>query len=230
MNSKLVSTFLDFLKSDASWVLSTWYSVITKGARAFDGTDFKKPSALPLALRFLTYIGLFAFMVEVPIAALLQLPYDKPAYATTAIILNLVLWIGYASVLHLSMKAFGGKAEFRESVVVFCFSTALYVPILVLQWPILHHIVPSLARGEFVPTEYIEHLPKRESVTFFTLWLLSSALLIYFFVVVITALRKLHELHDEKGVLAGLLGMLGVVGVVFFVSFPMHKILYAAFK
>lgn len=230
MNSNPFAALFEFLKTDASWMLSTWYSVITRGARAFDGLDMSHPSTILLSFRFLTYIGLFTFLIDVPVAALLKLPYDKPAYAMTAILLNLVLWIGYASALHLGMKAFGGAAEFRESIVIFCFSTAFYIPILVLQWPTQPHIVPMLASGKMAQSEYIERLPKDEALAFSLLSLLSTALLIYFFVVVISALRKRHGLDEEKGLLAGLAGVLGVVGIVAYISFPMHKILYTAFK
>lgn len=230
MSSNPATAFLELLKSDASWVLSTWYTVVTKGSKAFNVEDLKKPNALPLALRFLTYIAVFTFLIEVPVAALLKLPYDKPAYVTSSIVLNLVLWLVYASILHVAMKALGGKGEFRESLAIFCFSTALFVPVLVFQWPIIHHIMPSMGRGEPLPANYLEGLTSGEAFRFQVLWLISTAFLAYFFVVVIAALRKTHRLQDARGALAGLVGILGIAAVIAFVSFPMHKVIYTAFN
>ena len=42
------------------------------------------------------------------------------------------------------MRIFGGSAELRESIVVFCFLTAFFPPIIVLQLPLKKYTIPLM--------------------------------------------------------------------------------------
>lgn len=229
MDSKPAQAFLEFLKTDASWFLSTWYAVITKGTAAFAAVDLTRADTLVHALRFLLYIAVFGLLLEVPAAALLKIPYDNPAFVASSLALSGILWLGYATVLHGAMKAFGGRAELQQSLAIFCFSTAWFVPIMVLQWPLFRYAIP-VAKGDPVSPELIMTLPSMEMIALAVAALLSTALLAYFFWITSKALQHTHRLAGLRALSALVIGVGGVLLVVLFFSMPMYNLLYNAFK
>ncbi|MEO1147880.1 MAG: hypothetical protein AAFY26_20050 [Cyanobacteria bacterium J06638_22] len=223
---------IEFLGKDWRSFIKSWYAVITKGHRVFEHLDLRDESTLIYGLRFMFYIGLIGVILEIPVAALVGLQHEKPSYLVSSLVLLLSLWIGYSVIFHLSMKVVGGTAELRETIAEFCFLTAFFPPIMMLQLPLQQYMIPFLRESDNQEDQlnviFQLIFSPSDLMTFLTLYVLSSGLTIYFFIVLYKALRLINNLQGFKMISGFSLGIFGVFLFVNLISVPLHNILYNA--
>ena len=229
MELKAAKDILDFLKTDGHDFVTSCYSIVSKGKVAFESVDLRSTTTLTYAIRFMVYVAVISFVLEVPIAALVGLPYYKPAYVATNLTLILILWLSYAMVLHLSMKSLGGQAQLIQSMSIFCFLTAYFIPIMVVQWPLQKYLIPAIKESASIQPDWLPELSAVELVSIYTLALIQTFLFLYFLVIAFRVLRYVHKLSMTRALAGFMLGIIGMVLIVFLISLPMHHTIYNAF-
>jgi hypothetical protein len=228
MEFGVVKEVVEFLKADGKAFIRLSYRVITRGPAALDTVDPDNINTLIFGLRFMVYVAVVGFLLEVPVAAGIGLSYDKPAYVASTLLLDLACWLLYGTVFHSSMKWVGGKAAPHQPLAVFCFLTALFLPIMVLLWPLQRYVMPMM-QAEDIFNAPVRFTSLSKYVSFAILALVAYALFAYYLTVAFRILQKIHTLSTPRAVLGFGLGLCDMLLLVVLVSLPVQQSIYTVF-
>jgi TIR domain len=217
------------LRSELSRFLETVYMVLGHGASALAKLDLNSQETFAFAFRFAIYVALFDFIISVPVAALIGLPYDKPAFALTSICLDFFLWLSYALLLHFSLKMLrGSHATARASISSFFLLTAYLIPAIVFMLPISKTLAEAIrTAGEFWQVR--DQIASTIGVLFVVSYVAGLVVMVKFAIEVGRAYSAIHRQSRLKSFVGFGTGLAGIVVLIVYVSGPMHHVLYSAF-
>jgi hypothetical protein len=206
-------------------VVSTWFSVITRGSHAFQRIDLENSSVLFYSLKFMLYMAFVDLLLHLPLAAAAR-GTGKAVSIESLLLLETYLEfliLGFA--LHGAMRLVGGKGSLQASIAAYCFLTA-YLPIIsVSMMPVRALIFPSIERHPTLPT-VIQSLPKLsqlsawEATGFWLSFVLTTLVFVIFSVAVFRTFRMLHKLSKARAMLGFLLGLISAVAILSFFVEP----------
>jgi hypothetical protein len=216
-------------RSELSRVIETVYMVLSHGASALAKLDLNNEETFAFSVRFAVYVAIFEFVITVPVAALIGLPYDKPFFALASVCLDFFLWLSYALIFHFALKLFrGSHATARESVSSFFLLTAYLMPAIVLYLP-----VSKTMADAFRTTEEFWQLMDQVRPAIGVIFLLSDlagmAVVAKCVIEVFRAYKAIHRQSRLKTLAGFGTGLAAIVIFVLYVSIPLHHVLYNAF-
>jgi len=207
-------------------VVSTWFSVITRGSRAFERIDLEKSSVLFYSLKFMLYVALVDLLFHLPFAVATG-GTGKAVSIESLLLLETYLEfliLGFA--IYGAMRLVGGKGSLQASIAAYCLLTA-YLPIIsVLMMPMRALIFPSMELHPDLPTvikqagPQLSHLSAWEATGFWLSFLLSTLVFVIFFVAIFRTFRLLHKLSNARALLGFLLGLISASAILALIVEP----------
>ncbi len=207
---------------NAKQVIITWFSVLTRGADAFERIELETSSTLFYALTFMLYMALVDVLLHIPLAA----KSGTKAVITVESVLLLETYIEYLAtgfILYGSMKLFGGKGGLQPCIAAYCLLTA-YLPIVsVLMTPMRTLIFPALTQGTDVQqiSESVRGLSASARFGFLLSFLLTTVVFVVFLTAVFRTFRKLHKLNGARAGMALVAGLVCSAVVLLFIVKPL---------
>lgn len=220
---------------EAKDVVINWFVVLSQGPAAIEKLNLGATSTVFFALRFLLYVDLVDFAVDIPSLASSGVRYDDEIFIAISLAVNFVEYLSVALILYGTLKLFGGKARVEECVAAFCFLTA-YLPLAaILRLPTVSITVKAIDTSSNFPeavnqsTLNLLHLSHWDLTVFMISYLLSTLVFVLFFSNVFRCFRRLHALPGKKALLAYALGLLCALGFVAAFVLPFEGALDRAF-
>ena len=137
MDMGVVKELVQFFKADRKEFVRLSYAIPTRGSAALATIDLDDINTLIYGLRFMLYIAVIGFLFRSSGRCQPGPTLREPWICGVIPGVNLVLWLLYATVTHFSMRLAGGKATLHHTLAVFCFLTAFFLPLMVIQWPLM---------------------------------------------------------------------------------------------
>jgi hypothetical protein len=213
---------------NAKQVIVTWFSVLTRGADAFERIELETSSTLFYALTFMLYMALVDVLLHIPLAA----KSGTKAGLTFESVLLLETYIEYLAaglILYGSMKLFGGKGGLQPCIAAYCLLTA-YLPLAsVLMTPMRTLIFPVLTQGTDVKQivesarGQLDQLSAWASFGFLLSFLLTTVVFVVFLTAVFRTFRKLHKLNRARAGVALIVGLVCSAVVLVFIVEPLFS-------
>ncbi len=94
-------------------IISTWFSVITRGRKAFEKLDLEKSSTLIYALKFMFLMAFVGLIIDLPLAAKIGSTLKVMAIPPLLVAEAYIEYLAIALILHGSMKLVGGKGVYQ---------------------------------------------------------------------------------------------------------------------
>ncbi len=209
-------------------VLVLWFAIITKGHRALTGLDFQNDTTLFFSLRFMIYMGLICFALQFPLLSVFGDKQDNIVFIMASLLFLYVTWFSYATIIHLSIKVFGGKGVFKATFAAFCFLSA-FMPIglfifLVPEW----YYLKTIDRVPFIigPNDSVfRYLAPNEKIPVLIFFFLGLTLLIYSFVHYYKSLRIIHKISNLKGFISFSSSIMLIILFALYVERPLDEVL-----
>ncbi|HEV2133842.1 MAG TPA: hypothetical protein VGR47_06225 [Terracidiphilus sp.] len=195
-------------------VLTTWFSVLTRGPKSFHAAHLDRNSTLLYGLRFMFYMIVIELVLTIPFAKGMESKSENVFVIGGALAEDLVEYLAAALILHGAMKAFGGKGRAQGCVASYCFFTA-YVPIIaifMLPWNRLS--TPLMAKSANYPqivaqlSGTLSQLATWDRYTLVLSFLAATVVWILFYTGVFRCFRALHKLSRTRAVFAFVVGLL----------------------
>jgi hypothetical protein len=196
-----------------------WLSILARGHRALDPLDLHRPETVWRALRFAMFMTLAGAVIRLPTIAFAGERSWSPVFLATYLAANYIEWLAAAVILHLAMKALGGRGTVAKSIAAVCFLSA-YLPVIGLaQIPVwgLHVSVlkdvadvawsPAMAHAALV--QFTERLGSFGVIRVVMAFGVASALWLILAAGTFSALRSLHRVGRARALLAFGLGLAG---------------------
>lgn len=204
-----VNASIDTIFEKFKDIILTWFSVLTRGRKAFEKLDLEKSSTLIYALKFMFLMVFVDLIVNLPLAARIGgstlIVVAIPSFLVAEAYIE---YLTIAFVLHGSMKLVGGKGRLQSCIAAYCFLTA-YLPLIgVLMLPERMITVPAmLDSSNYIAAVY----QSRDRWNQLSTWdrsgvalsfLLATAVFVMFFTAVFRIFRALHRLSWARAMLA----------------------------
>jgi len=213
---------------NAKQVIITWFSVLTRGADAFERIELETSSTLFYALTFMLYMAFVDVLLHIPLAA----KSGTKTVLTVESVLLLETYIEYLAtglILYGSMKLFGGRGRLQPCIAAYCLLTA-YLPIIsVLMTPMRTFIFPFLTQGTDVQQiaksvrGQVAQSSAWVSFGFFLSFLLTTVVFVVFLTAVFRTFRKLHNLTRARAGVALVVGLVCSAVVLVFIVEPLFS-------
>src|SRR5215472_1090823 len=201
-------------------VVSTWFSVITRGSRAFEQIDLEKSSVLFYSLKFMLYAALVDLLFHLPFAVATG-GTGKAVSIESLLLLETYLEfliLGFA--IYGAMRLVGGKGSLQASIAAYCFLTA-YLPIIsFLMMPMRALIFPTMERHPDLPDvlqsvgPQLCQLSVWKATGFWLSFVLTTLVFVIFFVVIFRTLRTIHKLTNARALLGFLVGLISAAAIL----------------
>jgi hypothetical protein len=217
----------------------SWLALLTRRHRALDPLDLRRPGTSWRAFTFLLVMMLIGEALRLPTAARAGLPYWNVGYLVMDVIVNTVEWLAIGVVLHLAMRAFGGRASLPQSIVIVCYLAA-WLPVIALSqmpvWGLRVSVAKDMADVAWRPgtaletvTRFVQDLGVFGTVRVAVSFVLATVLWALLLTSLYAALRTVHHVRGPKALAAFALG--GAAAVIFIALFyaPVLGAVYAAF-
>jgi hypothetical protein len=195
-------------------VLTTWFSVLTRGPKSFHAAHLERNSTLLYGLRFMFYMVVVELVLTIPFARGMESKSENMFVIGGALAEDVVEYLAAALILHGAMKAFGGKGKAQGCVASYCFFTA-YIPIIaifMLPWNRLS--TPLIAKSASYPqiiaqiSAMARQLATWDRFTLVLSFLAATAVWILFYTGVFRCFRALHKLSRTRAAFAFIVGLL----------------------
>jgi len=218
---------------------ASWLSLLTRRHRALDPLDLDKPSVLWRALRFLILMLAIGELLRLPAAAQAGIEYWNLGYAVAYVLAGCVEWLALGVALHLAMRAVGGRASLRKSVVVICFMAGAWLPLIALSqapvWGLNISVLRDMTDVGWNPatagqkmTAFVNALGAYGVLRVVASFLAATALWLILLTSVFAAFRTLHRLDRGCAVGAFVLGVAADLAFVGLVLGPLFGNVYHA--
>jgi len=200
-------------------VVSTWFSVITRGSRAFERIDLEKSSVLFYSLKFMLYVALVDLLFHLPFAVATG-GTGKAVSIESLLLLETYLEfliLGFA--IYGAMRLVGGKGSLQASIAAYCFLTA-YLPIIsFLMMPMRALIFPTMELHPDLPTA-VQSVPQLSQLSawkatgFWLSFVLTTLVFVILFVAIFRTFRTIHKLSNARALLGLLLGLVSAAAIL----------------
>jgi len=194
-------------------IISTWFSVITRGRKAFEKLDLEKSSTLIYALKFMFLMAFVGLIIDLPLAAKIGSTLKVMAIPPLLVAEAYIEYLAIALILHGSMKLVGGKGGLQSCVAAYCFLTA-YLPLIgFLMLPTRMITLPAmLESSNYIDAVYQtrdrwDKLSTWDHFSFALSFLLATVVFVLFFAAVFRQFRALHQLRKPRAVFAFIGGL-----------------------
>jgi hypothetical protein len=220
-------------------VAASWLALLTRRHRALDPLMLERPEMLWRAFGFLVLMMLIHEALKLPAVMSAGLESQRIGFIAAQIFTNSVAWLSLGAALHLGMRAFGGRASLRRSLVVVCFLSG-WLPLISLSqapvWGLHISVTRDMASAGWDPAvaaermvRFVRELGRFGTVRLLLSFALATALWVILLASLFTALRTLHGLARARA-LAGLgLGLSAEALFLGFLYAPVTGAVYAAF-
>jgi hypothetical protein len=216
-----------------------WMSIITRGHTALDPLALDRPETLWRALRFLVLMLAVVAVLHLPAVTIPGAAYVKLGYLLAYVAADYVQWLGAGLVLHVAMKAVGGRATFQKSLAAFCFLAA-YLPLIAVAqipvWGLNVAVVREAADLAWDPAQGAERMRAfAEGLGAFGIarvvlsFLVATYLWWRFLAAVFRGFRALHRLSTPRALLGLGLGLGAMAVFVAVVVMPYFGTVYGRF-
>jgi hypothetical protein len=228
-----INAIFEMFKDIFKDIIETWFSVLTRGRKAFEKLDLEKSSTLIYALKFMFVMAFVDLIIDLPLAAksggsILTGVTIPPFLVAEAYI----EYLTFAFILHGSMKLVGGKGGLQACIAAYCFLTA-YMPLIgILMLPERMITLPAMLESsnfyDAIHTIRWDHLSTWDRSSVVLGFFLSTAVFVLFFAAVFQQFRELHQLSKPRAVFAFIGGMVGsAVIMAMFLEPPLAALLRA---
>jgi hypothetical protein len=218
---------------------ASWLALLTRRHRALDPLALERPDMLRRAFGFLLLMMALDALLKLPVAASAGVDAWHAGFITAQVLTNAVAWLSLATALHLAMRAVGGRADLRRSLVVLCFLAA-WLPLIALSqapvWGLHISLTRDMASAAWDPTQaadrmarFVDALGGFGTIRLLVSFVLATALWVTLLVSVFTALRTLHGLTRSAAAVGLGLGLVAEVLFLAFVYAPLMGSIYDAF-
>lgn len=216
-------------------VLTTWFSVLTRGPKSLQATHLDRNSTLLYGLRFMFYMAVVELVLTIPFAKGMESKTGNMFLVGAALAESLIEYLAAALILHGAMKAFGGKGRAQACIAGFCFFTAYMPVIAVLMLPWNRVYAPVMAKSADYPQIIgqlfgkLQQLATWDRSALVISFLASSAVWVLFLTGVFRCYRALHKLGRLRAAFAFTAGLLFTAGFELVFAVPMASAVFQAF-
>ena len=236
--SEIAKIAVDLITNNGRAFLETWFAIMTKRGEYFKEISLNKIDALVNSIMFMAIISIICVLIEMPAAALNGFKYKSPVSVVSGFFVLVTLWLCYATIMHVIMTVFGGKASYQEFIALFCLLTAFFPPITLLGLPVSIYMEPAIKKSpnaaEFTSySNFMDIWSAAQSTGgLFVLIVWSIFALIVFAWFVVVLLRSSNYIHGVSGIRAWSANILFIICLYTFVltfAYPFQNFVLRAF-
>ena len=235
--SGILKAFQDFLVANGWAYVRAWLTMITERRAALRGADLGSEAFFAFAAKFMVINAALCVLFGLPGEALAGLDYLSPAHLVSSLTMLVAGWVGMASILHLCLRARGGRAPYRETFAIFAMFTAFYPLVALIALPVGPFIAPILADRGFtekvlsasmVP-DLLATVPLSEWIYVGVAWLFAVALLLWMHILIVRAALMAHRLGHWRALGAVALYVVALLAYLALILGPINNLLLRAF-
>ena len=204
---------------------------MTKRHRAFQEMSLDSDETLVASLKFLAIIAIIGVAIDIPIASLAGLKYESNSYIISRLFVLFVLWFCYATLLHVCMKVFGGRATYRETIALFCFLTAFFPPIMLLQMPFARYFAPTIKDSPSVGAIFSIWSRVNDNDMYLVVIssILSLVFSVWFVIVLFRSSNSVHGVSGLRALSANILFLISLWIFIIVIAYPFQNFVLRAF-
>jgi hypothetical protein len=208
-----LNAFGKWVSKNGKDIVVTWFSVLTRGPRAFEDLDLEKSSTLLYALAFMLYMALVDLVVHIPLAAKIGVNLQSGFFILCFVVEYYIEFLATGLILYGAMKLLGGKGALQACIAAYCLLTA-YMPLIsVLMLPTQMLTVPAFAQGSSFPqildqfAAQAGQLSTWDRSSLLLSLLLTTVVFVLFFKSIFETFRTLHRLSKARAIFAFMGGL-----------------------
>ncbi len=235
--SGMLKAFQDFLVANGWAYVRAWITMITERGAALRAVDLGGDDVFVFATKFMVINAAWCVLFSLPAAALAGFDYLGAPYLISSVVMAIVFWVGMASVLHLSLRAFGGSANYRRTLVIFAMFTAFYPLIAVVYIPVDRFIAPLMAKPGFTEaalsegmlSELLTMAPLSDLIYAAVAYTIGLGLLLWVHLMILRAALVVHDLHRGRAMGASVFYVIAFSLFLMLILGPINNLVLLAF-
>lgn len=235
--SGILKAFQDFLVANGWAYVRAWITMITERGAALRVIDLGSDDVFAFAVKFMVINAAWCVLFSLPAAALAGFDYLGAPYLVSSLVMAVVFWVGMASVLHLSLRAFGGSANYRRTLVIFAMFTAFYPLIGVIYIPVDRFVAPLMAKQGFTEAALSEGMlsdllamaPLSDLIYAAVAYAIGLGILLWMHFLILRSALLVHGLHRGRAMGASVFYMIALFLFLSLVVGPINNLVLLAF-